>query len=415
MTTIDFRLGNYPFVASRVLEDASQTASAADDALELGTISSEGELTQVAADWDALVREMPRPCPFLLHGWVSEWLRYYGDGCRLAVQAAFRGGRLVAALPLVTYSRHGLTVATFLGGRQSAPSDVLLAGDEDPGLVALLAERAAAAHDYADLFGLPGDCRLAAVPGALQLFERVEAPVLDLSRGWEETYRAKTTSKRRGHHRRRRRQLAEAGTVDVSVARSLPELEPALEEGFRLHELRWRGRADGSGFVTPTGKRFNRATLTSLAAIDAARIVTLSLDGRPIAFLYYIAFEKRMFLYRIAFDPEYGGFSPGLVNTLDSVEVAAAEGLTRVEFLGGADRYKVELADGFEPLYLGLGLAGTPAGKAVVAARTRGLRVRLAVKRSQTARRVYDRMRPLRRHLTRPQDALRASGRLREG
>ena len=408
-------MGNYPFVASRVLEDASRSTAPEADALELGTISSEAELSRVAADWDRLVREMPRPCPFLLYGWVSEWLRYYGEGCRLAVQTAFRGDRLVGALPLVTYSRHGLAVSTFLGGRQSAPSDVLLASDEEPAVVAMLTERAASAHDYADLFGLPGDCRLAAVPDALHLFERVEAPVLDLSRGWEETYRAKTTSKRRGHHRRRRRQLAEAGKVEVSVARTLPELLPALEEGFRLHELRWRGRSDGSGFVTPTGKRFNRATLAALASIDAARIVTLALDDRAIAFLYYIAFEKRMFLYRIAFDPAYGGFSPGLVNTLDSVELAAAEGLTRVEFLGGADRYKVELADGFEPLSLGLGLAGTPSGKAVVAARTRWLRVRQAAKRSETARKVYDGMQPLRRHLTRPQDALRASGRLREG
>jgi CelD/BcsL family acetyltransferase involved in cellulose biosynthesis len=117
-----------------------------------------------------------------------------------------------------------------------------------------------------------------------------------------------------------------------------------------------------------------------------------------------------MYLYRIAFDPAFGRFSPGLVNTLDALEFAAGEGLTRVEFLGGADRYKVELADGFEPLYLGLGLAGSSAGKAVVAARTRWLRFRRAVKRSDKARKLYDGVRPLRLRLTRPQDSLRPAG-----
>ena len=47
------------------------------------------------------------------------------------------------------------------------------------------------------------------------------------------------------------------------------------------------------------------------------------------------------------------------MNTLDAIEAAAAEGATRVEFLGGAERYKLELADRLEPLYQGLGLRGS--------------------------------------------------------
>ena len=66
-----------------------------------------------------------------------------------------------------------------------------------------------------------------------------------------------------------------------------------------------------------------------------------------------------MYVYRIAFDPSFGRLSPGVINTLDAIETAAAEGATRVEFLGGAERYKVELADRLEPLCQGLGLACT--------------------------------------------------------
>jgi CelD/BcsL family acetyltransferase involved in cellulose biosynthesis len=411
-------MGNYPFVAPRVVEHASPTtALAAETPVELRTVDSEATFSELAAGWDALVRTMARPSPFLLHGWLTEWLRWFGDECELAVQAAFRGDRLVAALPLVTYSHHRRTVATFLGGRLSAPADVLLAGGEDPALAALLADRAMSGHDYADLFGLSRDSRLVAAcdPATLHLFERVVAPVLDLSRGWEETYRAKTSSKRRAHHRRRRRQLAEAGKVDMSVARTEEELEPALEDALRLHALRWEGRPDGSGFATPTGARFNRGVLRALAAVDAARIVTLTLDGRAIAFLYYIALEQRMFLYRIAFDPAYGQFSPGLVNVLDALEVAAEEGVTRVEFLGGPDRYKLEFADGFEPFYLGIGLAGSSVGNAVVATRVRWLRLRELAKDSKAARRAYDRVEPLRRRLTRKRDVSRPSGVRRRG
>src|SRR3954470_22156691 len=108
-------MGNYPFVAPRVLEDASPTTlSAPEVPVELRTVASQAAFSELAPDWDLLVRAMPRPSPFLLHGWLKEWLRHYGDECDVAVQGAFRGDRLVAALPLVTYSRHGMTVATFL-------------------------------------------------------------------------------------------------------------------------------------------------------------------------------------------------------------------------------------------------------------------------------------------------------------
>jgi CelD/BcsL family acetyltransferase involved in cellulose biosynthesis len=376
-------------------------------------LASEESFAEVGEDWDALVRTMRRPSPFMLHGWLLEWWRHYGEGCTLAVQAAFRRGRLVGALPLLVHSRRGLRVATFLGGRQSALADLLLAEGEEPSVGAELAARAAASgQDYADLFGLSANCRLASVlgPSRLHLFERIPAPVLDMSSGWEATYRAKTNSKKRAHHRKRRRQLAQLGEVEIRVARSPAEVERTLEEAFRLHLLRWRGRPDGSGFATPTGMRFNRAAALALAEIDVPRIVTLVLDGRVIAFNYYFALEGRAFLHRMAFDPAYGRVSPGITNAHDALEIGASEGLTRFEFLGGPDRYKTELADRFEPLHLGLGLAGSAVGRAVVAGRTRWLGLRETLKRSQTARSLYDGLTPARRLVMRPKDVMRPSG-----
>ena len=83
------------------------------------------------------------------------------------------------------------------------------------------------------------------------LIERIEAPVLDLARGL-------------GRRLPREDQLEEAqpapppapparrarASSRSTVARALDELEPALEEAFRLHALRWEGRPDGSGFAT---------------------------------------------------------------------------------------------------------------------------------------------------------------------
>jgi CelD/BcsL family acetyltransferase involved in cellulose biosynthesis len=138
--------------------------------------------------------------------------------------------------------------------------------------------------------------------------------------------------------------------------------------------------------------------LARLAAIDVARIVTLRVGGRAVAFHYFFALEGTMYVHRLAFDPALARFSPGLVNTLDAIAAASEEGLTRVEFLGGDERYKLELADGFAPLCHGFGVASGARGRAYAAAHVGIIRLRLRAKRSERLRQLYfDGMAPLRR------------------
>jgi CelD/BcsL family acetyltransferase involved in cellulose biosynthesis len=357
------------------------------------TISSAEGFAALADSWDDLVRAMARPSPHLLHAWLVTWWRHFGEDNELAVQVAYRGDRLVGAVPFFVQRRQGLRVLTFMGADQVSLADLLLANGEKAAVGAALAERAAATkHDYADFHGLPASSRLteALGPSRLQLIVRAEAPVLDLTGvDWETYYTTRLSSKQRALHRRRIRQLSKLGTLETTVARTREEVAPALEEAFRLHSLRWEGRPDRSDFGTEAGRQFHREATDAISELDVPRIVTLRLDGRAIAFAYYFALEGAMHCYRLAFDPELQRFSPGLVNRYDTLEYAFAEGASRIEFLGGLERYKVELTDRREPLHEGLGLADSVAGKAVVSARLNTVRMRRFVKRSPTIRRFY--------------------------
>jgi CelD/BcsL family acetyltransferase involved in cellulose biosynthesis len=356
------------------------------------TISTDAEFAALGDSWDRLVRAMPRPSPHLLHAWLLAWWRHYDEDSELAVHVAYRGRDLVGALPLCVRHRRGLGVLTFLGAKESSVADLLLAQGEGAEVGAGLAARAAATeHDFADFHGLPSSSRFVAALGSgLHLIVRAEAPVFELNgRDWETVYQTRLSSKQRALHRRRCRQLARLGRIETTVARTPEELAPALESAFELHALRWRGRPDLSEFGTPTGKQFHREATSAIAELDVPRIVTLKLDGRPIAFVYYFMLEGAMYCHRLAFDPEFQHVSPGLVNRYDALENAFAEGVTRVEFLGGMERYKMELADRTEPLHEGLGLPGSLVGRVVVAGRLNGIRLRRYVKRSPALRRFY--------------------------
>jgi CelD/BcsL family acetyltransferase involved in cellulose biosynthesis len=358
------------------------------------TITTAAELEALAGRWDELVLAMPRPSPFLLHGWITEWWRHLGDGARLAVSVAERDRALVGAAPLAIRRRRGLRLARFLGDHESALGDHLLAPAEPIETAdALLEAVRRQPFDLLDVFGLPGGSRLATAAGGsdLSVIERVDAPLLDMPAGWEAAYAAKTSSKKRNLHRRRLRQLSELGEVSWTVATEEDELAAGLEECFRLHGLRWAGRPDGSTFGTPDGQRFHRAALRAIAPARVPRMVILRLDGRAVAFHYYFALGRTMYVHRLAFDPDpdLARFSPGLVCTLKTLETASEQGLTRVEYLGGDERYKLELSDRLEPLYEGIGLGRNPVARLAVRQRLATIAARRKLKRSPAMQRLY--------------------------
>jgi CelD/BcsL family acetyltransferase involved in cellulose biosynthesis len=321
------------------------------------TLSSIEGLDSLEAEWDELVRAMLKPTPFLLYGWVRAWLCHYAQDAEPAIHIARRDGQLVAALPLVVRRRFGLRIASFVGDDRPFV-DVLLASGESLDAARALCDYAAQSHDCASLGMISAESTIVQACGKrLRLVPRVGAPVLDLSDGFEQTYQEKYSSKARREHARRRRKLAELGKVELVLAKTPEELALALEDAFRLHALRWQGRFDLSSFGTERGSRFYRDALPILARSGAAQLLTLQLDGKAIAFRCNLTLCRRMFFYRSAFDPAYYRSAPSILTALEAIEQAANDGFTAIEFLGGTQAYKLELADRIEPLYVGFGLA----------------------------------------------------------
>jgi CelD/BcsL family acetyltransferase involved in cellulose biosynthesis len=369
---------------------------------EIDVIDTEHDFAAIEPEWDLLVRCMPRPSPFLMHPWIGAWLRHYPEARRVCILVARRRGRAVGALPLVITQKAWLRKLEFVGGSQSALADLLLAPGEEEAGTALVERALRLPYDVADFYGLPGQGRLAKLGGRLHLVERDEAPVLDLSAPWETVYAAKTSPRSRSLHRRRRRQLQELGELQVVVARGPSDLPEALEDAFRLHGMRRADLPDESGFTTPRGMAFHRDVIRALAADNIARIVLMKVSGRAIAFHYYFALAGRMYVHCLGFDPAYARFSPGLLATLDTIGFAAQEGLTRVEFLGGAERYKVELADRFEPVFQAVGWPTTRRGALAVNGITRAVAARRRLKQVPLVHETYvKRLAPARRMLRR--------------
>ena len=364
---------------------------ALDHAVGLGSRAAARVTAETAFDasdrerWDELVDTMPRPTPFLLQEWLMAWWRHFGGGRELAIHTARTDGRLLAALPLVVGTTWPRTpAARFVGAPDSTLADIVAPAGADPDTLHRVLDAAMAAHDLLDLFSLAPDGHLASLLPRQRLPIRARAPVMDLAGGWEEGFGRKTSSRRRALYRRRWRQLRDLGRVDLAVVADEDDVGPGLEDAFRVHALRWHSRPDVSTFADDRGRAFNRDALTALARSGRVRLLVLRIDGAPVAFTCSLVAGGRMFLYRLAFDPAYGRWSPGILVALEAIRLAAEEGATGVEFLRGTERYKVELADRVDPLSQALIARGgrALAAKAAISGRMRAGRTLLAGKRA---------------------------------
>ncbi len=345
----------------------------------------------LADPWDSLVEAMPRPSPYLLSAWVGAWLLESSFGHEPHLLVAERGGEMVGFAPFVV-RRHGRArIAEFAGAHESALADIVLAPGESPATARmLLGALPASGADAVDVFGLPAGSVLAeAAGGDMRVIERVESPVTEMPDGWEDAYTRHTSSNRRNQDRRRERQLGELGVLETSLATDGETVRQDLPAAFDLHRLRWQGRPDGSTFGLPEGRRFQEVALPRLADQGRFAMLTLRLDGRPIAFHSWFAIGDAIYLHRNAFDAGLSRYGPGLVALRRSFAAASERGARRVEYLGGAEQFKRDLADRFEPLYQGFGLAQGVVGSAYVKRAQLAIAVRKRLKRNERLHRLY--------------------------
>lgn len=98
--------------------------------------------------------------------------------------------------------------------------------------------------------------------------------------------------------------------------------------------------------------------LYRLAEVEAQdfglRLAALRAGGVLVAAELGLTSGGRHHLWFPIYDPAFARYSPGALMTLDTLEAAAARGITRVDFGVDADAYKRDFADPAEAVYEGL-------------------------------------------------------------
>lgn len=301
------------------------------------------EFEAIAPEWDRLAAG--GGSPFLTSAWFASWWRAFAreDGVALLLRA--EDGALLAGGCFLQSGRGALRAATN-------------AHTNDWGIVA--ADREARERYWVEVAA--GRCRSigleqlsgegdSASRSALReagyrlVEEELEpSPWMELPDSLEALLAARSRNLR-SQVGRRRRKLENEGELHLRVVGGGPTLEADLDAFFALEAAGWKGRERTALACEATLLDLYRGFARATAADGSLRLYLLEFNKRLIAADYGCVFDGCGYLIKTAFDEDLERFAPGLVLRAAVLESSIEEGLSRYDFLGGPDDYKLRWAD----------------------------------------------------------------------
>ena len=370
--------------------------------LRLDVVTDDDGFSALRGEWSDLAAGDPEPNVFLTWPWAHAWWQHFGRGrahhtLHIVVVRDTLGP--VGLAPLYT-SRVGVgplaTTAMQRINHDAGDYGGMLLGRRADEAVALLVDHLGAQlqgdQAVVVLSRLASDARFTALLGDELVRHAATVETLvdqlgdaclytDVSEGFDLAKQAK-----KHKIRQRLRRLTEAHDPVSFVTHTGDTLEEGLDRLVSLHDRRWDEiDAPMQGLLADPARR--EFLLDAIRALDAeGKVTLLSIEaaGTPVAVELDFVHERRVFLFKGAFDPDYAAYSPGQLLHHKVFEDGLAAGVEVFDFCRGDAQYKRRWANGERHLAtLTLsrpGLAGAAARQRFRA--TRALERRVRARRS---------------------------------
>jgi CelD/BcsL family acetyltransferase involved in cellulose biosynthesis len=329
-------------------------------------------LTELRADWEGLLERSASNTPTLSPAWTLAWWREFGPRGGRALRAAlfFEGTRLVGLAPLlerpfryppgIPFRRLELIAS---GEDQvdeicSEYIGVIVERGAEEGVAHALAQAldgsALGGWDELSLPAMSGDdllpLLLAKELRRCGLDARVEvtdvAPHIPLPATWD-AYLAALPSSRRYLVRRSIRDLETwaEGTLRFERAETRADLERGKQILMALHAERWSAAGSAGVMEAPSFRAFHEEIMPALLERGALDLRWLTVRGEPIAAIYNIVWQDKIHFYQSGRKLDLPKtIRAGIVIHAHAIRGAIEAGLREYDFLGGAARYKMDLA-----------------------------------------------------------------------
>lgn len=324
-------------------------------------VRSAEKFAVLRAEWDRLHGRSDAGV-FLSWGWLYPWFRKLGAGRELHIVTARDGsGDLEGVLPMCVEERRLLGTKfgpclrrmSFLGETHVGSDylDVIASRENQEEVTRRLLEqvRDGGEWDVLDLNDM--DSQSPTLTILQEVFENPEyelewqdgplCPYRELESG--ETFDGFIRNLGRGQNYKRRSKWLEKQEGYRIVRSTCPqEMEHALAEFLRLHDLRWRAEGGSDGIACPQVEAFHRDATSYLAETGNVCLYTMIVGEQAVASFYALVHNGKMICYLTGRDPEWQKQSVGMVLIGETFRHAFELGMREYDFLRGEEPYKAD-------------------------------------------------------------------------
>ena len=343
-------------LAKPVLHSRVKQISAS--ALQVQLHDEPAALDNLCLEWDALLEQSEQWVFFLRWSWVRRWWQSYAPpGSRLYLLACRDAdGRLVGLAPFYWQERRfaGIPhirdlnfIGTGAGIKTSEHLDLFARRNYERAVAEACAAFLLQRQDWDRLWlwNIPEHSKmLPHLQQALGESTRVAAcdhpHYIDISSDWE-TVKQSWTRKFGYNIERCTRNLAKQHQAEFRRVQRLEELDPALDNFVRLHQLRWQSKGHSGSFAYPRFEAFLRDTMRQALLENRLGFWTYSLDGQCVATLLAFLDNGIAHYFQGGFDMAYAKHSLGSVMIAQCIQACTEDpALREFDFMGGGAPYK---------------------------------------------------------------------------
>lgn len=335
---------------------------APDTSLRVELIQEYDAFVRLEPIWNQLVDDAGIDHPFMRHEWVRTWWDCFEHGGALHILLVKEGDEPIAIAPLMLDRGrvYGWTVRRLRGiaNVYTERFDFILPRRPKDACGAIWKYLAARASEW-DVLELRQLADNARVKEHLPLhaFEdkfllghwpSSNGPYIPINQPWE-AYLKTLSKKHLSNLRGRSKGLHRVGDVQQEVVTGGEHLDRTLNEAFLLEAAAWKGQAGTAILSRPDRQSFYRRLMTRAAERGWMRLHFLTLNGKRIAVQLALLLNHKLFILKSGYDPHYAQFAPSLVLCEMMLRDAWKQNLTEVDFLGDAERWKLDWAGHTRP------------------------------------------------------------------
>jgi hypothetical protein len=171
-----------------------------------------------------------------------------------------------------------------------------------------------------------------------------DGPFIPINQPWE-SYTKSLSKKHLSNMRGRAKGLHRIGEVRHEIVTGGEHLNRTLDEAFLLEAAAWKGKAGTAIMNQPDRLAFYRSFLTKASDQGWLQLHFLTVESKRIAVQIALRIQNKLYILKSGYDPHYAPFAPSLLLCEMMLRDAWKCQLTEVDFLGDAERWKLEWAN----------------------------------------------------------------------